>query len=142
MRTDGEIMKEITRITIKGFSGYGTYDDSYEDKLTLTLRSISYEYTPAVETDINPKQKWRYSTNNPFFETAFKKIACLIEDRINSDLDGFCLDIGGIEFSLSYSDKTRLKKHYWLPADDFDNIFCIIKELVPQAENIPAVLST
>ena len=135
-------MKEITRVTIKGFSGYCSYDDGYEDKLILTQESISYEYTPVVETDINPKRKWRYSTNSPFFASVFKNIACLIEELINSGLDGCCLDIGGIEFSLSYSDKTKLKKRYWLPADDFDHIFSIIKKLVPQAENIPTVLLT
>ena len=135
-------MKEIIRITIKGFSGYGMLHDAYEEKMILTPGFISYEFVPFAETDFNPKRKWRYSTNSPVFKVVFKKIAQLTEETLHSDLDGFCLDIGGIEFSLTYSDKTKLKKHYWLPADDFDKIFKLIKELIPRTESIPAVLLT
>ena len=135
-------MKEITRVTIKGSWGFCSYHEGYEDKVILTQESVSYEYTPCVETDTNPKRKWRYSTNSPVFQATFKKIAQLTEETMCSDLDGFCTDIGGIEFTLTYFDKTKLKKHYWLPADDFDCIFRIVKELVPQAESIPAVLMT
>lgn len=42
-------MKEIVKITIKGCSGYGPVDMAYDDKLTLTPTSISYEYKPYLE---------------------------------------------------------------------------------------------
>ena len=57
-------MKEIVRVTIKGFSGYGPYDEGYEDKVIITPDFISYEYVPNVESETNPKRKWRYSTNS------------------------------------------------------------------------------
>ena len=41
-------MAEITRIVIKGSSGYGCYDEAFNDKVTITKDSISYEYVPAV----------------------------------------------------------------------------------------------
>lgn len=37
---------QIIRIVIKGASGYGPVDEAYEDKVTLTPSSISYEYNP------------------------------------------------------------------------------------------------
>jgi len=133
-------MKEIVRITIKGFSGYGPYDEGYEDKVIITQDSISYEYVPNVETEINPKRKWRYSTNSPIFKLSFAKISVLIEETLNSEIEGFCTDIGGIEFALMYADKSKRRKHYWLPGDHFSEIIRCVKELVPQTEYTPAVL--
>jgi len=133
-------MKEIVRITIKGFSGYGPYDEGYEDKVIITQDSISYEYVPNVETEINPKRKWRYSTNSPIFKLSFAKISVLIEETLNSEIEGFCTDIGGIEFALMYADKSKRRKHYWLPGDHFSEIIHCVKELVPQTEYTPAVL--
>ena len=37
---------DIIKIVIKGASGYGAVDEAYEDKVTLTESSISYEYKP------------------------------------------------------------------------------------------------
>lgn len=45
------MQKEIIRITIKGASGYGSVDKAYEDRLSLTSSSISYEYKPHPYSD-------------------------------------------------------------------------------------------
>lgn len=50
-------MAEITRIVIKGSSGYCCVDEAFNDKVTITEESISYEYVPYVESEINPKRK-------------------------------------------------------------------------------------
>lgn len=135
-------MKEIVRVTIKGFSGYGPYDEGYEDKVIITQDFISYEYVPNVESETNPKRKWRYSTNSPIFKLSFAKISELIEEALNAEIEGFCTDIGGIEFTLMYADKSKKRKHYWLPGDYFSEIIHRVKELVPQTEYTPAVLLT
>ena len=41
-------MADIVRIVIKGASGYCCFDDAFNDKVTLTNDSISYEYIPCV----------------------------------------------------------------------------------------------
>ena len=135
-------MNEIKKVTIKGFSGYGPYDEGYEDKVTISQDFISYEYVPNVETETNPKRKWRYSTNSPIFKMAFSKISELIEETLQSEIEAFCTDIGGIEFALMYADKSKKKKHYWLPGDHFSEIIHRVKELVPKTEYTPAVLLT
>ena len=135
-------MNEIKKVTIKGFSGYGPYDEGYEDKVTISQDFISYEYVPNVETETNPKRKWRYSTNSPIFKMAFAKISELIEETLNAEIEGFCTDIGGIEFALMYADKSKKRKHYWLPGDHFSEIIHRVKELIPQTEYTPAVLLT
>ena len=56
---------DIIRIVIKGASGYGCADDAYEDKVTLTDSSISYEYTPhpMSESEFNIPRRWSYKTD-------------------------------------------------------------------------------
>lgn len=43
-------MREVTRITVKSVSGYGPWEESYKDVLTLTKDHIQYAYAPAVES--------------------------------------------------------------------------------------------
>lgn len=50
-------MADIIRIMIKGASGSCCIDEAYNDKVTITSESISYEYVPSIETEINPKRK-------------------------------------------------------------------------------------
>ena len=61
-------MADIVRIVIKGASGYCCFDDAFNDKVTLTNDSISYEYIPCVESEMNQKRKWSYKTNSPLFK--------------------------------------------------------------------------
>ena len=67
-------MKKIIRVIIKGASGYCSVDEAYTDKVTITSSSIAYEYIPEIESEINPKRKWSYKTNNPLFAIVFDKI--------------------------------------------------------------------
>ncbi len=135
-------MKDIIQIVIKGASGYGCIDEAYNDKVTITSESISYEYVPYVETEINPKRKWSYKTNSPIFKMKFSHIAQMIPEIIERDIEEFCTDIGGIEFNITYADKTKFKKIYWVSGDYFNELFAMIKSLVPDCEYTPAVLLT
>ena len=61
-------MADIIRIVIKGAWGYCCIDEAFNDKVTITSESISYEYVPAIETERNSKRKWSYKTTSPLFK--------------------------------------------------------------------------
>jgi len=135
-------MADIVRIAIKGSSGYGPFDEAYTDKVTITCNSIAYQYTPCVESDINPKRKWSYKTTSPLFKLEFDRIIVLLSSALEKEPEDLCKDIGGIEFNITYSDKTKLQKTYWTDGDFFKEPFAAIKALIPETEYVPAVLLT
>ena len=47
-------LREIIKVVIKHCSGYCAFDDAYNEKLTMTPDSISYEYVPINITETNP----------------------------------------------------------------------------------------
>ena len=135
-------MAEIERIVIKGSSGYGCIDEAYKDKVSITSTSVVYEYVPYVETEINPKRKWSYRTNSPIFQKMYNDIVEVISEVTGRKNTEFCTDIGGVEFVITYSDKTNFKETYWVNGDYFEELFTKIKRLVPESEYTPAVLLT
>lgn len=135
-------MVTIERIVIKGASGYCCIDEAFNDKVIITPGSISYEYVPAIETEINPKRKWRYITNGQIFKMTFENIAEMLAGIIDNGIDEICTDVREIEINVTYSDKTRFKEIYWVTGDYFQELFRVIKKMVPECEDIPAVLLT
>lgn len=135
-------MKEVVRITIKGSSGYGPYDAAYEDKVTISSDAISYEYIPKVQSPENMPRKWSYRTTSPMFYELFQKTALAVEEILNRTEEDFAYDVGEISFSVQYSDKTRRRREFFLPPDDFKDCFMIIKLMVPSCEEVPDVLRT
>lgn len=135
-------MTDIVRIVIKGESGFFCFEEAYTDKVILTERSISYEYTPRQETEINTKRKWSYKTNSPIFKMKYDEVADMLPAVIASDNSLLCCDVGGIEFDVTYSDKKKVKKIFFVGSDQFKVLFAVIKQLVPQTEYTPAVLIT
>ena len=140
--TQMENVKYIARIVIKGASGYGSADEAYNDKVTITPTSISYEYKPMYESELNPSRKWSYKTNSPIFRMMYDKVAVMLPAIIERGIQEFCTDIGGIEFNITYSDKTKFKEIYWVPGDYFEELLVAIKRMVPETEYTPAVLLT
>ena len=135
-------MADILKIVIKGSSGYCCAEEAFNDKVTITPEYISYEYNPFIEKEINPKRKWSYKTNSPIFKMIFSNITGMLPGILDRGIKEFCTDIGGIEFNITYSDKTKFKDTYWVPGDYFEEIFMMIKSLVPGSEYTPAVLLT
>ena len=76
--TQMENVKYISRIVIKGASGYGSEDEAYNDKVTITPTSISYEYKPMYESELDPSRKWSYKTNSPIFRMMYDKVAGML----------------------------------------------------------------
>lgn len=69
---------------------------AFNDKVAITHDSTAYEYVPYQETDINSKRKWSYKTNNPIFKMKYDEIAGILTGIIESGVEEFCADIGGI----------------------------------------------
>ena len=135
-------MSDIVKIIIKGASGYCCSDEAYNDKVTITSASIAYEYIPFLESELNPKRKWSYKTDSPLFKVLYSSVVAMLPRYLEEDIERFCTDIGGIEFIITYSDKSKYKKYFWVPGDDFIDLFRVIKQMIPTTEYTPAVLLT
>lgn len=135
-------MKEAIKIVLKSASGYCPVDEAYNDRLTICPDSIRYEYTPVVETETNIPRKWSYKTSSPIYHKLFNDASSAIESIMNWEEIPFCKDLGETEFALAYSDKTKCKRTFVLPGDDFKDCFSIIKQMIPGCEYLPAVLLT
>ena len=136
---------KITRIVIKGASGYCPIDEAYEDKVTLTDCSISYEYKPneMAESATNVFRKWKYTTTSPIFKMVFQEIANRTPYYLyNTDDLILGTDIGPTEIIVTFEDKHREKACFFCPSEFFREYFNLIKKLVPKTEDTPAVLLT
>lgn len=135
-------MADIIRITIMGRSGNGPIDETYRDKVTIDRDSIRYEYKPGEESGINPLRKWSYKTSSPIFQKLFGEAAAAVEDIFIWGQEPFVTDLGVTAFTITYADKTRARRDFILPGDDFKECFDIIRQMVPGCEYMPAVLLT
>ena len=133
--------KEIIRVVIKGSSGYGPVEEAFEDKVAITRDSIRYEYTPYLASETNPVRKWSYKTTSPIFEKEFDELTTLLP-KVMTYEGQFVTDAGAITFTITYSDKSREVQVFYLPGDDFKEVFSVIKRMVPGCEYVPAVLLT
>ncbi|MGB4985773.1 MAG: hypothetical protein WBO70_08380 [Erysipelotrichaceae bacterium] len=136
-------MEDIIKIVIKGHS-YWRSRPIYDDKVTITPEQISYEYIPiSDDDDIYLKRKWSYKTTNPIFKMKFTKICELLKKAFETvDRNMGVLDVQGINFIVVFADRTKYKVYYPVPADEFEELFRAIKNIVPQCEDIPKVLVT
>ncbi len=135
---------DIIKIMIKGASGYGCVDDAYEDKVTLTDSSISYEYTPhpMSQSEWNVCRKWSYKTDSPLFKSIFQKVAARTPEYLHNDEILFGCDIGPTIITVTYEDKHKESVNYFCPSEFFAEYFRLIKKLVPPCEEVPVVLKT
>ncbi len=135
-------MADIIRIVIKGCSGYGPVDEAFSDKVTIDRDSIRYEYKPVVESEINIPRKWSYKTSSPIFQKLFRDAAAAVEDILGWEEGPFVTDMGITTFTVTYADKSKVTRDFFLPGDEFKECFAIIKQMVPGCEYTPAVLLT
>ncbi len=135
-------MNDVIRIVLKGSSGYCCVDEAYEDKITITPSSISYEYKPVIATELNIARKWSYRTTSPVFSAVYEKVRKMMPDILDPGEVCHCTDVGGIEFIVTYSDKSKRSQLYFCDSDNFIECFRLIKQMVPTCEYVPAVLLT
>lgn len=134
-------LSDIIKVNIKSSSGFVPLEDAYNDILSITSNSLSYEYVPVYITEVNQIQKWSYKTNNPNFITSFNKIAEMINDIMYTEILEHWCDIGEIEFIVTYEDKSKKRATFFLPPDYFETAFKEIKKLIPSLEQIPIILN-
>ena len=138
-------MKEITKIVIKGTSGYCHVDEGYEDKIIITPNSIEYEYIPNKESqsETNIYRKWSYRTTSPLFRELYKLVAEMTPQFYKYDPeDLICYDLGLTSITTIYVDRHRQTINFFTSSEFFADYFRIIKKMVPPCEYIPAVLLT
>lgn len=133
-------MADVIRIVIKGESGYGPIDEAYTEKVTIDRESIRYDYKPMTKS--NSVRKWSYKTNTPKFQKLFMEAGNAVDTVMNWKEASFVMDIGATTFVVTYADKTKRERDFFLPGDDFKDCFAVIKQMVPGLENTPEVLKT
>ena len=133
-------MKEIKRITIKSRSGNVTMDGVYEDKLSITAESITYEYKPFRPSAENPHVKWSHRTNSAEYAKQFKAICKLTEKAFKKKRQEYFNDVGGIGFCITYEDNTRTIKETDAWDKSFEALFDAIRKMIPQSERMPVVI--
>lgn len=133
-------MADVIRIVIKGESGYGPIDEAYTEKVTIDRESIRYDYKPMTKS--NSVRKWSYKTNSPKFQKLFMEAGNAVDTVMNWKEASFVMDIGATTFVVTYADKTKRERDFFLPGDDFKDCFAVIKQMVPGLENTPEVLKT
>lgn len=85
-------MIDVTKIIIKGSSGYCCFYEGYHDKVTITPESIAYEYEPMYESELNPQKKWSYKTTSPIFKFFYEKLTGMLPLIMNIDNEIDCTD--------------------------------------------------
>lgn len=133
---------DIIRIVIKGESGYCSHENSYKDKVTITPSSITYEYVPVVESEKNSHHKWSYKTDSQAFAELYNKAAKIAPRYLNRLDDEFVYDIGATELVITFEDKHRESAEFLVTSDFFEDLFRVIKKMVPGCEDLPLVLCT
>ena len=130
------------RIVIKSTSGYCPVDYAYSDKLTITPNFIAYEYKPYLEGDniLNPHKKWSYKTTSENFGLVFEKIARAVDEILKRDQEPMYCDCGDIDFIVTYDDGSKATRGCGLPADEFEDCFKIISEIIPVTEDVPEAI--
>ena len=95
-----------------------------------------------VESERNPKKWWKYKTTSPIFKKIYSGVAEEVNVIMNWDLVVHTRDIESTEFIVTFSDKTKWKKVFSLPKSRFKACFSVIKQMVPDCEEVPVVLIT
>lgn len=102
----GNPMK-ITRITIKGSSGYCPVDVAFHDRVSLTPHSIEYTYKPYYQSEMNRPRRWFYKTDSPIFAALYHQVETLLPRYLDSDEKLMYMDLGITEIIVTYEDKSR-----------------------------------
>lgn len=133
-------MKEIDKLVIRSVSGYCPVEMAYEDKLTIEKDSISYQYKPVVETEMNPSRKWRLNTNSPEFRRLFYEMTVEVPAIMELSATLETRDVGNINLYITFIDGSKWSREYWMPSDCYEKLFSCIRCMIPSSEMMPPIL--
>ena len=133
---------KINRVTIKGASGYCCADEAYEEKISITSSSASYEYRPHPDSSLetNIYRKWSYKTNSPVFLHIFNQIAEMTPEILNRDINSAAEDTGMVEIIVTFEDRHSETATYLYTGEFLAEYFRLIRQMVPSTEYIPVTL--
>ena len=97
-------MAEITKIVITKNPGYGCSSFMFQEKITLTANSIEYKLIPHMNNKRDTEKHWKYQSNSDAVKDKIKEAFDEIGKIVWLDEDVNCLDVGSIEFAITYSD--------------------------------------
>ena len=133
-------MAEITKIVITKNPGYGCSSTMLQEKITLTANSIEYKLIPHKNNKEDAEIHWKYQSNSGAVKDKVKEAFDELGKFVWLDENADCLDIGSIEFVITYSDKSKLKKIFWRPQTDFKSGLLAVRDLLPYLEQMPRFL--
>lgn len=133
-------MKQIKSVTIKSESGYFAIQNGYKDTLVLSSDTIKYHYKPTFAKNLFPERKWSYKTNNIEYKEIFDNFSKNVEQLILNFEEPHYLDAGYIGFTIKYDDNSNIYAETFTPSDEFDEVLSLIRTVVPNFEQMPAVL--
>ena len=77
-----------------------------------------------------------YKTNSKIFQEYYDQVCLVVvENMIRDDLKDEC-DAGMIQFVLTYLSKTKIKKGFFVPMDEFEGLMDLLIQMCPKIENI------
>ena len=104
------------------------------------LRRGRYTNFSDTTMESNMPLRWSYRTTNPAFGELFDSLAQLMPGILNNPVYLFADDATTIEFSVTYDDKSRVKQEFWVPMDDIQECFAIVRRMLPTLEEVPRIL--
>ena len=133
-------MAEITKVTITKNPGYGCCSTMFQEKITLASNSIEYKLIPHMNNKRDAEKHWSYKSNSEAVRDIIKEAFGEFGKIVWLDENENCCDIGSLEFVITYSYKTKIKKVFWRPPIDFRAGFMAVRNLVPNTEKMPRFL--
>ena len=135
-------MKVIDKIIIKCSSGYGCLEEAFSDCIIVERNKISYSYKPVMPSEHNMEENWVYENSNQNNIDLFNKLETAVLAVIHDPVEDNYEDTGSVEFDVLYADKTVWNKIFWVPTDIFENVFSILKEMIPPGVLVPIALES
>lgn len=132
--------KTVEKIVIKGASGYCPAEYFYNDKITITPDSISYECKPYLEDGEIKPQKWTHKITSKTFKQQFDIVASEAVKALEEGPQELVYDAESLDITVTFSDKTKHNQYFSYISNFFNDLFAAIKELVPETEETPIVL--
>ena len=130
-------MKEVRRITVKRNAVYGNEHEACIDTLSIEAGAIRYEHKPVFYSEKDQSaRKWEYITNSPEFEALFRSAAAEAEAILTGEDPGSEKNIGDISFTVTYTNRTRRTRTFFLTARAFPAFFAAVRKMVPKCEEV------
>ena len=92
-------MPTMSRIVIKGESGFCSVDEAFDDMIVITPDWISYKYKPRKISEHNLPTSWAYQPSGLGYRALFDEVAEKVAGILEQDDEEFVTDIGSTTFA-------------------------------------------